>query len=104
MNAEINVIKSDGTKSIIDLDKIHVMVEKSCRGINGVSEVHDLHIWGMSTRENGLTAHLVMPENTLWDSEQSYATIGAEMESRFGINHVTLQVEKDPNCNNLDCD
>jgi len=38
MNAEINVIKSDGTKSIIDLDKIHVMVEKSCRGINGVSE------------------------------------------------------------------
>ena len=38
MNAEINVIKSDGSKSIIDLDKIHVMVEKSCRGINGVSE------------------------------------------------------------------
>ena len=38
MNAEINVIKSDVSKSIIDLDKIHVMVEKSCRGINGVSE------------------------------------------------------------------
>ena len=38
MNAEINVIKSDGSKSIIDLDKIHVMVEKACRGINGVSE------------------------------------------------------------------
>ena len=38
MNVEINVIKSDGSKSIIDLDKIHVMVEKACRGINGVSE------------------------------------------------------------------
>ena len=38
MNAEINVIKSDGSKSIIDLDKRHVMVEKACRGINGVSE------------------------------------------------------------------
>ena len=38
MNAAINVIKRDGSKSIIDLDKIHVMVEKACRGINGVSE------------------------------------------------------------------
>jgi len=38
MNSEINVIKSDGTKAPIELDKIHRMVEKSCRGINGVSE------------------------------------------------------------------
>ena len=38
MNSEIRVVKSDGTKVGIDLDKIHRMVEKSCRGITGVSE------------------------------------------------------------------
>ena len=38
MNAEIKVIKSDGSRVVIDLDKIHKMVEKACRGINGVSE------------------------------------------------------------------
>lgn len=72
-------------------------------GIDGVTEVHDLHIWGMSTRENCLTAHLVMPDNTLWDSEESYATIGRHMASHFSIHHVTLQVEKDPDCTNPDC-
>ena len=38
MNSEIKVIKSDGSKVVIDLDKIHKMVEKSCRNITGVSE------------------------------------------------------------------
>ena len=38
MNSDIKVIKSDGSKVSIDLDKIHRMVEKSCRGITGVSE------------------------------------------------------------------
>ena len=38
MNASIKVLKSDGTKEDINLDKIHRMVEKSCRGIAGVSE------------------------------------------------------------------
>ena len=38
MNSEILVVKSDGTKVDIELDKIHKMVEKACRGITGVSE------------------------------------------------------------------
>ena len=38
MNTEIKVVKSDGSKVNIDLDKIHRMVEKACRGITGVSE------------------------------------------------------------------
>ena len=38
MNSAILVVKSDGTKVDIELDKIHKMVEKACRGITGVSE------------------------------------------------------------------
>lgn len=73
------------------------------KSIDGVVDVHDLHIWAMSTRENGLTAHLVMPENTLWDNEQGYTLICEELEARFNIHHATLQVEKDRECA-IDCD
>ncbi len=90
----------DGVPSDVDLNAVKSFLQN----IDGVTEVHDLHIWGMSTKENGLTAHLVMPENTLWDSEESYAAIGQELEQQFGIHHVTLQVEKDPNCSNQHCD
>lgn len=60
--------------------------------LQGVTAVHDLHIWGLSTREIALTAHLVMPEHTLMDHD--YEMINATLLSRFNINHVTLQVEK----------
>lgn len=74
------------------------------QSIDGVTDVHDLHIWAMSTTENCLTAHLVMPENTLWDSGSAYGEISEELEHRFGIHHVTLQVEKDTECATTACD
>lgn len=79
-------------------------VREFLESIDGVTEVHDLHIWGMSTHENCLTAHLVMPENTLWDSASSYNSIGQQLERKFNIHHMTLQVEKGSDCTNSDCD
>jgi cobalt-zinc-cadmium efflux system protein len=38
------------------------------------------------------------------DSDESYAAIGRDMKQQFSIHHVTLQVEKDPDCTNNDCD
>jgi len=61
-------------------------------GLPGVREVHDLHIWAMSTAETALTAHLVMPEGTPPDA--FYANLGSELERRFGIHHATVQVER----------
>ncbi len=79
-------------------------VQQFLAGIDGVSQVHDLHIWALSTNENCLTAHLVMPENNLWDSGSGYADIGQALRDRFHIHHVTLQVEKDFDCATQDCD
>jgi cobalt-zinc-cadmium efflux system protein len=90
----------DAVPQGIDREAVHHYLQE----IAGVSQVHDLHIWAMSTYENCLTAHLVMPENTLWDSEDSYAAIGASLKEKFNIHHVTLQVEKDLECSNQDCD
>lgn len=90
----------DAVPQNIDQDSVRDYL----KGIKGVSDVHDLHIWAMSTTENCLTAHLVMPENTLWDSETRYGEISEELEHRFGIHHVTLQVEKNAECATTDCD
>ena len=57
----------------------------------GVREVHDLHIWGMSTTEVALTAHLVMPAGHPGDA--FLTNVGHDIGHRFKIGHVTLQVE-----------
>ncbi len=90
----------DAVPQNIDRSAVQVYLQ----GIGGVTQVHDLHIWAMSTYENCLTAHLVMPENTLWDSGDGYAIISDSLRERFNIHHVTLQVEKDLECSTQDCD
>jgi cobalt-zinc-cadmium efflux system protein len=57
----------------------------------GVAEVHDLHIWGMSTTETALTAHLVRPGAPIDDAMIQRACV--ELKARFHIDHATLQVE-----------
>ncbi len=58
----------------------------------GVQEVHDLHIWGLSTQETALTAHLIMPEGGL--SDKDYLKINRVLAKEFHIQHITLQVEQ----------
>ncbi|MBW4694972.1 MAG: cation diffusion facilitator family transporter [Lyngbya sp. HA4199-MV5] len=57
----------------------------------GVEQVHDLHIWGMSTTETALTAHLVMPEGHPGDAFLVY--LCESLQAQFGIAHATIQIE-----------
>lgn len=59
--------------------------------LSGVTAIHDLHIWGLSTREIALTAHLVMPEAKLSDAD--FEKINVYLKEKFRIDHATLQVE-----------
>jgi cobalt-zinc-cadmium efflux system protein len=60
--------------------------------IPGVVEVHDLHIWGMSTTEAILTAHLVVQGHLSRDATL-LANIEQTLHDRFRIEHSTLQIE-----------
>jgi cobalt-zinc-cadmium efflux system protein len=67
-------------------------VEAFLAGLPGVTAVHDLHIWGMSTTHVALTAHLVKP--AIDNEDELLAAACQELHARFGIGHATLQVER----------
>ena len=77
----------DAVPAGIDPEQVQSFLE----GLDGVAAVHDLHIWGMSTTEVALTAHLVCPEG--W-SDAALSGTRTQLHDRFGIEHVTLQVEQ----------
>ncbi|WP_082548368.1 cation diffusion facilitator family transporter [Massilia sp. Root335] len=58
----------------------------------GVTEVHDVHIWAMSTTETALTAHLVMPAG--YPGDAAIDDIVGHLREDFSIHHCTLQVEQ----------
>jgi cobalt-zinc-cadmium efflux system protein len=68
-------------------------VEAALAGLPGVDAVHDLHIWGLSTTETALTAHLVVPGSDCSDSLLRDAR--ALLHRRFHIDHCTIQVERE---------
>jgi cobalt-zinc-cadmium efflux system protein len=69
--------------------------------LEGVDAVHDLHIWPMSTTETALTAHLVMPGAPC--SDDFLRDIADSLETRFGIGHSTIQVERGSDDCGADC-
>ena len=57
----------------------------------GVTAIHDLHVWAMGATKPALTAHLVRPEG---GDDSFLATLTAGITNKFGISHVTLQIER----------
>ena len=66
-------------------------VRRHLEGLPGVTALHDLHVWSMSTTEVCLTAHLVMTAGHPGDAFLMEAA--HVLDERFGIGHTTLQVE-----------
>ena len=77
----------DGVPDSIDL----ATVETWLGARPGVSGVHDLHIWGTSTTDIALTAHLVMPNGHPGDAFFNH--VADDLHTKFGITHPTIQIE-----------
>ncbi|MDP1603121.1 MAG: cation diffusion facilitator family transporter [Legionella sp.] len=58
----------------------------------GVEQIHDLHIWALSTQENALSVHLYMPKEELTD--ESRQRLVEKLKDKHNIHHATIQVEK----------
>jgi len=90
----------DGVPHNIDLDDIKATALKT----DGVKDFHHIHIWAISTTENALTAHLVLPQNTSTAQEQK---IKHELKHKLehkNIHHITLETEREnENCETEQC-
>ena len=78
----------DGVPRGIELAKVRDYLG----ALEGVLEVHDLHIWAMSTNETALTAHLVRPGGS---DDGFLHRVCEQLAHRFNIHHATLQIEAD---------
>src|SRR5215831_3597217 len=79
----------DAVPESIDLAAVEAYLSR----VPGVTAVHDLHIWGMSTTEVALTAHIVKPEPESDDT--LLRQICGELHDRFRIEHATIQFERE---------
>lgn len=80
----------DAAPSRIDVTKVRAHLAAA----PGVSEVHDLHVWAMSSTETALTAHIVRPQGGA-DDDDFLCNLTKSLAHDFGIGHVTLQVERE---------
>jgi len=86
-------------------DSVHLSLDGVPAGVNstavlsylagqrGVTDVHDLHIWALSTTSVALTAHLVVPDRDA--DEALLGSLTPTLKRRFRIDHATLQIERD---------
>ena len=88
----------DGVPAEMNLQQ----VKDAAKKITGIHEIHHIHLWGMSTTENALTAHIVINENiSLAESEKIKHKLKHELQ-HLNIQHITLEIET-KNCDEKDC-
>lgn len=75
-------------------------IRERLKDLPGIADVHDLHIWAMSTTKTALTAHLVVT-NDVGEGSDVVRVASKKLHDEFGIEHTTLQLEvpgEAPNC------
>jgi cobalt-zinc-cadmium efflux system protein len=90
----------DGVPPGIDVDKI----KSAAVQVKGVSAMHHLHVWAISTTQNALTAHLIIDGRLNLKAIQDIKLQLKHELLHLGIQHVTLETEPDnSSCENTDC-
>jgi len=79
----------EGTPRAIDLDEIRTAMKKA----QGVINVHDLHVWSLTSQSHALACHVQVTEMTLAECEAVLARLNHEVRDHFGIHHTTIQLE-----------
>lgn len=84
----------DAVPSSLDIDKVKLSILNH----TGVDDVHDLHVWAISTNENALSVHII----TKVENSDLLKSIQERLSHDFSIKHATIQIERDNNI--LNCE
>jgi cobalt-zinc-cadmium efflux system protein len=88
-----------GVPAHIDINHI----KKGLKKLNGVLDVHDIHVWSLEGETDVFTGHIVVEEKLLKDPDQTKKTIKEELTSHH-IEHSTIELETKSYCSGIDCD
>ena len=79
----------EGTPRSLDLNEIR----SAMQGVEGVVNVHDLHVWSLTSQSHALSSHVQVIEMQLAESEAVLERINHQLRDHFGIHHSTIQIE-----------
>lgn len=68
------------------------------RGVEGVEDVHHVHVWAIDEHRNSLEAHIVVPDELTGDPKGIKDRVRRLVRDRFGVSHTTLEVERASEC------
>jgi cobalt-zinc-cadmium efflux system protein len=88
--AQVVNVLLEGTPAHLDIAEI----EAAMRSVVGVRRVHELHVWTLTSGRDAMSAHVVVED--LSESERLLEELHRVLHARFGIDHTTLQLERDP--------
>ncbi len=83
----------------VEIDKVIELL----KGIAGVKDTHDIHIWTITSGIYALSAHLVIEDQMVSRSTEVVEAVNRELSRHFSITHTTLQLECDSCPNGLVC-
>lgn len=97
LHESVNILLQ-GTPAEVDIDELRATL----RTLDGVEDVHDVHVWGIDSVRTALSAHLVITPGTEIDTTLASAR---DVASTFDIDHATIQIESGQFCETreLDC-
>lgn len=81
----------ESTPKHLELGKI----AETIKGVEGVKGVHDLHVWTITSGLYALSGHITLDSDTIRDGSAVIAKVAEKLKDTFGIEHVTLQMEKE---------
>ncbi|MDQ3806981.1 MAG: cation diffusion facilitator family transporter [Thermoproteota archaeon] len=81
----------EGAPSELDIREILITLKE----LDGVVDVHDLHVWTISSGMNALSGHVVIPDQMLSESSKLLSKINTMLAERYNITHTTIQMESE---------
>ena len=88
----------DSTNILLEATPRHLQLEniaKTIRSVNGVKGVHDLHVWTITSGLYALSGHVTVDSETIGQGSVILEKVAVKLKESFGIEHVTLQMEKE---------
>jgi cobalt-zinc-cadmium efflux system protein len=88
----------DSTNILLEATPKHLQLEsiaKTIRSVDGVKGVHDLHVWTITSGLYALSGHVTVDSDSISQGSVILEKVAAKLKESFGIEHVTVQIEKE---------